>query len=999
MANIENVFRFISVRPTQLEKERGRLNMYVYKADSKSPLYNEVKKAVAAGASADELGRIANQFKTSANYVTSFSDLKFPLNTILNWITDNGRRSFKESDFIGNIQTTAGKSLDDILKDNDFIGAYNNLTDSVLADILSKTPVNEKEEKIAAIKVLYTIKSVGEKTLTLVDEEVIDDFFGRSTVIFPLLKGTAAKEQPPPPPPPPPDDKQKERDRVKEQLKNLEVAHRELSNMAVDDGNRHLPEVSTSEQARIGELETQLSSAIKNCNDKGEQKYVATASSASSMVNPARQEFILSKKAFDSLSDSTKKTLADFHLDSEKINPVKAVNRIEEEIKYLHANTESDFSYNRMMSVGGSYVDRNKFIEAVGGASKLPISNIGNIIKKCSLKAGIGDLLIVRQKLKAYELAEFAHVENALSGEFRERVHRRLDVTETTTDTITETDTEKERDLQTTERSEMQTEAEKTVQEQAHVDAGLQVSGSYGPSISFTASLNAGFSSSVQETQKKSTSYSREVTEKTAEKVRTRVVEEQKRRVLAEIEETNTHRIDNTAAGAKHVRGIYRWLNKIYDAQIFNYGQRMMYEFVIPEPAAFYLYATVENPPVDTDLIKPEPPMWGSMPLRPSNLTRTNYNDYVSQYSVINAPEPPSQFTVKTYFEKQDGKDTVNVGKASAVAILDGYEGYAAVVNSDYVFPVDGEKHTFHVMTGDLGWDKTPYWGPEYRTFPAKYRGEITVSAKLMHVWCFTLGVDIFCSLTAEAFAKWQLKMYDAIMQAYFDQKAAYDAKIEQKNIQKGVEIQGRNPLENRRIEKEELKKLIVMILTGNVCLNIDSFWPFNICNPSAPNEPVMDLSKVCPNGSFIRFFENAFEWQNILYVFYPYFWGRHAKWVNALQLTDPDLDFAAFLKAGAARVQIPVRPGFEKAVAFYCQTGIIWDGNDVPLIGDDLYVPIVKEITENLGKLDDGVPYPADSQPWEVTIPTSLVVLQALNEVPNIRDMMTGTNINIVNP
>jgi hypothetical protein len=261
--------------------------------------------------------------------------------------------------------------------------------------------------------------------------------------------------------------------------------------------------------------------------------------------------------------------------------------------------------------------------------------------------------------------------------------------------------------------------------------------------------------------------------------------------------------------------------------------------------------------------------------------------------------------------------------------------------------------------------------------------------------------------LTDEAFAKWQLKMYDAIMQAYLDQKAAYDSKMEQKDIQKGVEILGRNPIENRRIEKEELKKLIIMFLTNNPCLSINSFYPKNPCNPSAPNEPVMDLSKVCPNGSFIRFFENAFEWENILYVFYPYFWGRHARWINALQLKDPDLDFAAFLKAGAARVQIPVRPGFEKAIAFYCQTlellgqGIIWDGNDVPVIGDDLYVPIIKEISENLGKLDDGVPYPdpKNPQPWEVTIPTSMVVLQDLKEIPNIRDMMTGNNINIANP
>jgi hypothetical protein len=158
-----------------------------------------------------------------------------------------------------------------------------------------------------------------------------------------------------------------------------------------------------------------------------------------------------------------------------------------------------------------------------------------------------------------------------------------------------------------------------------------------------------------------------------------------------------------------------------------------------------------------------------------------------------------------------------------------------------------------------------------------------------------------------------------------------------------------------------------------------------------------MNIFKACMNGSKIRFFENAFEWNNMTYVLYPYFWGRHARWISALHLTDPDLDFAAFLRAGAARVQVPVRPGFERAVAYFCQVGEIWEGNDVPLIGDSLYVPIVEEITENLGKLDEGVPYPEGSEPWEVTVPTSLVVVQNLEEIPNIRDILTGNPIKLL--
>lgn len=53
-------------------------------------------------------------------------------------------------------------------------------------------------------------------------------------------------------------------------------------------------------------------------------------------------------------------------------------------------------------------------------------------------------------------------------------------------------------------------------------------------------------------------------------------------------------------------------------------------------------------------------------------------------------------------------------------------------------------------------------------------------------------------------------------------------------------------------------------------------------------------------------------------------------------------------------------------------------------------------EITENLGKIEGGVVYPPGAQPWEVTVPISLVVLQNISEVPAIRDMLTGQPITV---
>ena len=55
--------------------------------------------------------------------------------------------------------------------------------------------------------------------------------------------------------------------------------------------------------------------------------------------------------------------------------------------------------------------------------------------------------------------------------------------------------------------------------------------------------------------------------------------------------------------------------------------------------------------------------------------------------------------------------------------------------------------------------------------------------------------------------------------------------------------------------------------------------------------------------GRLIEFFEQAFEWEQITYLFYPYFWGRKANWIMLSNQSDPDPAFMQFLQGGAARV------------------------------------------------------------------------------------------------
>ena len=144
---------------------------------------------------------------------------------------------------------------------------------------------------------------------------------------------------------------------------------------------------------------------------------------------------------------------------------------------------------------------------------------------------------------------------------------------------------------------------------------------------------------------------------------------------------------------------------------------------------------------------------------------------------------------------------------------------------------------------------------------------------------------------------------------------------------------------------------------------------------------PQVRLGTAEVEGDYIRFFEQAFEWQNLTYVFYPYFWGRKSKWAARVNYTDADPLFEAFLKAGAARVVVPVRPGFETALDHYMSTGETWNGGELPAIGSDDYVPILVEISEQLGAPGNEV---AQGEPWEVVIPTSLVKLRADGSLPS---------------
>ncbi|MFI9555798.1 hypothetical protein [Nonomuraea endophytica] len=775
----------------------------------------------------------------------------------------------------------------------------------------------------------------------------LGDVVGGVVVVLPGFLGRARQEPLPVPPSIPTDTADQE---ARDWLTRLEEARRELVRLVTDGRHVEYPDV-LAPVVPDGDVERQL--AELRAADAGRPRLSASAR----------------------LSDTTTGVLAQLgQLDGEVL-PLRAVPVIEEEMRRAGAQVGTRAVPDGVLAFDGGEIDLGRYHRAL---SDSPTVTDPPPVPQHS-QAGVADLLVVRQKIKAYELGEYAHIENVMAGESRERSTRRLTQVEEIIERETETETEKEKDLQSTTRNELQNEAEKHVKSQLDIEAGLQVSGSYGPAVSFTSSLKAGFSTTTEESQRKASSFSQEVTQRTVEKVREKVRTLVRKRTLEEFEENNRHGFSNNLA--RHLRGIYRWLNKVYDAQVFNYGQRMMFDFVVPEPAAFYLYGLVENPPQDSELVKPAPPTVAGNPLTPGQINALTYGPLLSRYRVTNAPSQPAELRTASFFAKYDGGNYTSAGAAGKVEIPEGYRAYRATVQATHIWAEDIQLHPFQIVFDGKMYDFHNSWGSQGNSTSWLEKDASVSISVAANAWAVAIDVD--CKLSPEAYASWQHAAFDAIITAYQQQLAEYNERKAQRELERSSSRQfGRNPLANRRVERDELKKWVIMMLAKQPELNLDSFR-------SPTGAPVLDLDKANANGRYIRFLENAFEWQNMLYVFYPHLWGRRARWVSALNVTDPDADFAAFLRAGAARVQVPVRPGFERAVAYFVHTGNVWDGNDVPTVEDELYVPIIDEITTNLGRIDGGVPYPAGSRPWEVVVPTDLVLVQDLSEVPPLRDAL----------
>jgi hypothetical protein len=343
----------------------------------------------------------------------------------------------------------------------------------------------------------------------------------------------------------------------------------------------------------------------------------------------------------------------------------------------------------------------------------------------------------------------------------------------------------------------------------------------------------------------------------------------------------------------------------------------MMVEFHIPEPAlSLHERAAVRN------VRKKLPPF----DVSPASIDPTNYMCLAQRYGALDVEPPPTQFIEVgwgwTSTINEEAEAWAEDQFSSTINIPAGYRPlWGKVAWSGLVSTKEKRQFNFAFSLGGKSQNNVEHTVPTYDGVLLQFSGKadwpqgMPVSGRVHGAWDGAMYVEatLTCERTPEAMDAWRLRTWQALRAGYeaLERKVAQDEQEQayERNLLTPVMPDG-PAAENRRIERTELQKWAIKSMRL-VSQNFNAV------------EQVGNLQEINPvyadaQAPIVRFYEDAFEWELMNYFLYPYHWARRASWRmrNAVDVVDPQ--YQAFLEAGAARVIVPVTPGYEDKVAWF---------------------------------------------------------------------------------
>jgi hypothetical protein len=591
---------------------------------------------------------------------------------------------------------------------------------------------------------------------------------------------------------------------------------------------------------------------------------------------------------------------------------------------------------------------------------------------------GIGDLIIVREHVWEYVGGEIGNIQNVLKSEKMLRETRRLDRTETVTVTSDERQTEEERDSSSTERFSLSKEASNVVKNDSASKDGVSVSASYGPTVQVKADISVATNTSQESATKTASQYSQDVTSRAATKVMEKTFQSTSVTNISQFQEHFRHEFDNADAKDTNIAGVYQWVNKVSQCQMYNYGKRLLIDVVIPEPAAFLMSNLGNGAP---KVAKPQ-----ELVETADSLNEGNYAIIAARYNATGVTAPPDQIYFTSMSFKTDGAmtDETSASMTVDVEVPAGYVAFSAKVEVGVRTgnaPTDDtggprRTNTFVSVAGQLVDPGTLDTNGEV-SFDLPFLSKTVAVSISQEMYVAMSGtVQISCLRSVIGYRTWQLLTYDTIATAYSKLKMDYDRSVTEAAISSMSVVTGSNPDDNAKIVRDELKKTCIAFMTAH---NFEIFGTVE-ANASDQIPEVTDFAKAIEQGRYLEFFEQAFEWENLQYLLYPYFWARRSNWADRVSFQSPDPDFTSFVKSGAAKVTIPARLGFSVEVIHFLETGQPWMDGPVSELKTSPFYSAAQEI--DAAEASSGTET-AVGKPWYTVVPTELVRLRDDSSLP----------------
>lgn len=372
-----------------------------------------------------------------------------------------------------------------------------------------------------------------------------------------------------------------------------------------------------------------------------------------------------------------------------------------------------------------------------------------------------------------------------------------------------------------------------------------------------------------------------------------------------------------------YYRRMRRWRTDLY-----RYGVRLTYDVVLPDPGRELRRRYTELREIDAQLAQPF--YFG---LRTTDLTPGNYTYYGGRYGVA-LPPPPEQSqrlqVSRTVDYPNDPKQAQRLEELR-LDVPAGYQLQSLAASVDVstwntaVAPPDRARLLWvTVMAGTFrrpfgpGVDDYVIGSTAINPAEVSQQGAVVVEFRSQYAHNGVFKVTGVVVPTATTMQTWRIRCWTMLREAAYADYLQNQDRLRQRRAALARDIATTDALTLRKMEREQIMRAVLEWL----------FPGFNDANSvltNAQNPGTLDADTwraVMEYGEYIKFVQSAIDWDNVMVFLFPYFWDTYWSQEEKLFLAHPDAIHREFLRAGAARIVLAIKPGFEEEVVSLLDRG-----------------------------------------------------------------------------